>query len=121
MVELKINQAKLAERLGVSQGVVSRYLSGERSPGIDVLEKWAEALEVSPAYLVDAQLATVEVTKTPSEEDVAWEVLRKLLSNPARLAVLRVVLKADSVLLETLTDAVRPFFDDNDKAKTSTG
>jgi len=45
-------QRWLAESLGVSEVTVSRWLSGERNPSVEMLEKTAGILETSTSYLL---------------------------------------------------------------------
>lgn len=47
------SDAAMAERLGLSRGVVNRALKGERTVGLDVLLKLRRKLHVSIDYLVD--------------------------------------------------------------------
>jgi len=50
-----INQSELARRMHVTPALVSQYLSGHRSPGLDVVEKFAKALELNPLMLLDSE------------------------------------------------------------------
>ena len=51
--ELGLTQVQLAERLGYStQGSVSAYLTGRKSPTLTTVYAWARALECSPRDLV---------------------------------------------------------------------
>jgi transcriptional regulator with XRE-family HTH domain len=43
-----LKQESLAERLGTSQGYVSNVLNGVRPVALDDIERWADALELSP-------------------------------------------------------------------------
>ena len=56
------NQKEAAERLGVSQANISRWLSGEREPGLTALIQIAYGLEVT----VDELLGRSEVSKLKS-------------------------------------------------------
>jgi transcriptional regulator with XRE-family HTH domain len=47
------SDAAMAERLGLSRGVVNRALKGERTVGLDVLLKIHRKLHVSIDWLVD--------------------------------------------------------------------
>ena len=49
---LGINQAELARRMDVSRAMVNQYLNGSRAPGLDVIERFAKALEVDPLSLL---------------------------------------------------------------------
>lgn len=49
---LKISQAELARRMGVTPSFVSQMLSGHRRPGLESLEDFAKSLECDPADLI---------------------------------------------------------------------
>jgi transcriptional regulator with XRE-family HTH domain len=44
----KLKQVELAKKAGITEGMVSFILSGERRPSIDVAEKLAEATGTDP-------------------------------------------------------------------------
>lgn len=46
----KMSQKNLAEKLGVTEVTVSRWLGGERDPSIETLNKIAEALGTTTSY-----------------------------------------------------------------------
>ncbi len=66
MVTLRINQSKLAETLGVTEGYVSQILNGHRRPGLDSLESFATALSTDPAELIRAHSETTKENVTKS-------------------------------------------------------
>ena len=47
------SQSELARKMGITRSVVSQYLTGRIVPGLDVVEKFAGALEIDPWNLVD--------------------------------------------------------------------
>ncbi len=47
-----ITQKDLAERIGVTEAVISRYISGDREPKPDVLANIATALKTTSDYLL---------------------------------------------------------------------
>ena len=47
-----LNQLQLAEASGITPASVSRYLSGGRTPRIDIIINFAKALDVSTQYLL---------------------------------------------------------------------
>lgn len=47
-----ISQKELAVRIGVSEGVISRYISGERDPKPEMLANIATALHTTSDYLL---------------------------------------------------------------------
>ena len=49
----KINQKELSRLSGITEASVSRYLTGERTPRIDIITNFAKALDVSIEYLLD--------------------------------------------------------------------
>jgi DNA-binding XRE family transcriptional regulator len=58
--ELRLTQVELSKRLGITQGALSDVENGRRSPGLETLAKFSEALEVPPSYLLsEAALATI--------------------------------------------------------------
>lgn len=50
--EKGITQRELAEKIEVTEVTISRYLSGERSPRIEIVSKMAEYFDVSVDYLL---------------------------------------------------------------------
>ena len=66
-----MKQKDLADALGVSEVTVSRWLSGERNPSMETVEKIANALETTPAYLLsENELQPVQAEK--KEEGINW-------------------------------------------------
>ena len=53
MREQKLNQKQLAEKALITEASMSKYLSGHRTPRIDVVVKIAKALNTSVNYLLD--------------------------------------------------------------------
>ena len=52
LVKRNMAQKVLAERLDVSEGVISRYISGEREPKPDMIANLATALHTTSDYLL---------------------------------------------------------------------
>lgn len=50
--ERNITQRELAEKIDVTEVTISRYLSGERSPRIEIVNKIANYFKVSVDYLL---------------------------------------------------------------------
>lgn len=50
--ERKMSQRDLANKIGVDETTLSRYISDSRQPRLDVLIKIARALDVSVEYLI---------------------------------------------------------------------
>ena len=59
-----LSQSALARRVGTSQSAISQMEAGDRSPSYGMLVQLADALGVSLAYLVGAQVEQL----TPAEE-----------------------------------------------------
>jgi transcriptional regulator with XRE-family HTH domain len=53
--ELGWTRSEFASQMGVTRAFITNYLNGHRRPGLDVVAKWAEALDVQPAQLVSKQ------------------------------------------------------------------
>ena len=53
LVEKGWSQADLAREMGVTRALVNQYLQGRRTPGLDVVAKFAKALEVESINLLD--------------------------------------------------------------------
>ena len=52
MEDLNMSQVDLAKKIGISNVTISRYLSGDRIPRLDVITKIASAFNVSIDYLL---------------------------------------------------------------------
>ena len=52
-------QSDLARAMGVNRQYVSKYLRGHASPGLDVIQRFAEALHVDPVNLLDQRKIVV--------------------------------------------------------------
>ena len=50
--ELKLSQKQLAEKTGLTEAGISRYISGQRLPRLDILLKIAAALDCTVNYLL---------------------------------------------------------------------
>ncbi len=46
MIALHMTQSQVAEVLGTSQGRISEYLNRRRQPGLRIIERWLDALEL---------------------------------------------------------------------------
>lgn len=65
--ELNISQRELAEKVGVTEATISRYIKGERTPRGDIIPKIASALKVTADYLVgDNGIENSELKIMPS-------------------------------------------------------
>lgn len=61
----KLKQIDIAEMLSCSQGVYSRYESGEREPPFDIMKKLAEIYGVTVDYLMGGALPEATTTTAP--------------------------------------------------------
>lgn len=52
MEEKNLTQVALAEKIGTTNVTISRYVSGERMPRLEIIGKMAEVLNTSVDYLV---------------------------------------------------------------------
>ena len=52
MAANEINARELSKRCGLSEGGISRYLSGKMEPRVPAIAKMAEALKVNPVWLM---------------------------------------------------------------------
>lgn len=64
--EAGINQAELAQRVGVSQPAVANWESGVHDPRRVMLAKIADVLRVSPEWLASGDRSPVETDKQPA-------------------------------------------------------
>lgn len=62
----KYKQTDLAEVLSCSQGVYSRYESGEREPPFDIMKKLADFYGVTIDYLMGGTATTESITMQPT-------------------------------------------------------
>lgn len=86
----KISQLKLAEVLGVDRTMIGKYELKNHQPSNEILEKMADYLEVSPAYLMGYD----ECINKPSNEKystIEKDIIDKFrkLNNDAKKRVLR--------------------------------
>ena len=73
------SHTKLAKEAGISQTAVSYVISGERKAGCDFLIKAAQALEVSPEYLL--RLAEILPPEVTISEDATTQEITELLKH----------------------------------------
>ncbi len=68
-------KAELARKMGVSPTAIQDYFTGERTPGLDQLDKFAEALGISPWELITPD----DHKPKPKHSDFALEECAKRL------------------------------------------
>ncbi len=65
------SQAELGKQIGTSGDVVGRYERGDIKPSIDVVEKIADALDVSIDYLIGKSPVTLDKQAVKRLEDIS--------------------------------------------------
>ncbi|MES3204215.1 helix-turn-helix domain-containing protein [Klebsiella aerogenes] len=100
MLLTKHTNASLAQKIGVSEPMVKKYVDGQNLPKADVLLKIARATGISTAWLLEEQ----EDTQTPedsAEKDLEFlNDMFKFLSAMQRKIVLKQVSETVTKLLE---------------------
>jgi HTH-type transcriptional regulator, repressor for puuD len=71
-----LSQSALARAIGTSQSAISQIESGDRNPSYEMIRQIADALGLSPAYLLGA-----EVEGLTAEEQVHFRQYRSLPSD----------------------------------------
>jgi transcriptional regulator with XRE-family HTH domain len=71
--DAKMSQSALARTMGISQSAISQLEAGERTPSFDMIRQVAQALGVTPAYLLGA-----DVTNLTPEETALFRQYRSL-------------------------------------------
>ncbi len=67
-----LNQKQLAQRSGITEASVSRYLKGERAARMDIIINFAKALNVTVEYLLNDD----DKTDLSPFDDIATAVAR---------------------------------------------
>lgn len=70
---LDMKQEELSRLVGVSLKTVQRWENGERSPRVEEMNRLAEALRVSPAYLMGTDELAVQSEKSSVSESQRQE------------------------------------------------
>jgi transcriptional regulator with XRE-family HTH domain len=65
------NRSDFALAVRIQPAVLYRYETGEQSPRLEDVERWADVLEVAPAWLAYGAVDT-EATPTEQDDDVRW-------------------------------------------------
>lgn len=73
MTDRDINQKQLAQLSGVTESSVSRYLTSERRPRLDIVVNFAKALGVTTDYLLDDS----ETRAVSAYETISTAIARK--------------------------------------------
>lgn len=64
MEEFNMSQKALAQKIGTSNVTISRYISGERTPRLDVIIKIANVFNVSTDYLLGSNVDRKQISKS---------------------------------------------------------
>jgi transcriptional regulator with XRE-family HTH domain len=75
MKELGISQVRLSEELGMHQSAINHYANGRREPTLDILERIAKTLRMSPEELITG----VDPVKAKLLNQIDAHDLRKLI------------------------------------------
>lgn len=54
-LELGLTQTEVAKRMGTNQSFIAAMEAGTRAPGLDVVAKFADALNTSPSALLTSE------------------------------------------------------------------
>lgn len=89
-----INARELSKRCGLSEGAISRYLSGKMEPRVPAIGKMAEALHVDPVWLMGyeepvaadfsfetGKLAMLIECMTPDEKSQVENFVKFIINN----------------------------------------
>ena len=91
--ETNTTQRELAEKVNVTEVTISRYLSGERSPRIEIINKIAKYFKVSVDYLLGrTDIRNTTKTETDQEFMALYEGYKTL--NDADKGILKATLDA---------------------------
>lgn len=100
MMLTKHTNASLAQKIGVSEPMVKKYVDGQNLPKADVLLKIARATGISTAWLLEEQEDT-QAPEDSAEKDLEFlNDMFKFLSAMQRKIVLKQVSETITKLLE---------------------
>ncbi|WP_108367855.1 helix-turn-helix domain-containing protein [Enterobacter hormaechei] len=100
MLLTKHTNASLAQKIGVSEPMVKKYVDGQNLPKADVLLKIARATGISTAWLLEEQEDT-QAPEDSAEKDLEFlNDMFKFLSAMQRKIVLKQVSETITKLLE---------------------
>lgn len=74
LLKLNMKQKELADCIGVSEAVVSRYISGERDPKPSILANIATALQTTSDYLLGIE-----------QDDFSFSQVRRAITRNSHL------------------------------------
>lgn len=101
--ELKMGADELAQKIGKSKATLYRYENGDiENVPLDILKPIAEALEVSPAYLMGWE-------KVQKNNDIITDIVIKLRSDENYLEVCNLLKGLDSEQLSSVKHMLSAF------------
>lgn len=114
-----IKQIELSRLTGIYKGTINNYLLGKYEPKQDKLEKIAEALNVSPVWLMGYDVPKERENKTPeklqlTEGEEKWLMLYNKLSSESRNTLVEIAEAFEKMPKETkqfLLAGIRANFD----------
>jgi len=92
MEEQKISQKELAEKTGLTEASVSKYVNGKREPRIDVILKLAKVFNVSTDYLLEG-LENEKLHDAFSETKMAIARSKNELSDDEKTKLIKFILE----------------------------
>lgn len=98
----KITQRELAERIGVSPKVISKYVRGRSTPTLDTLYKIADALDVSVDWLLGRTNEPAEFHATEIEDEFKPQVkiLYRALKDGSKPSTKTLMMLAEAIIRE---------------------
>ena len=88
------SQTDLATEVGLSKGMISLYMSSKSMPESDRLAVIARALEVSPVWLMGANVNKNGSANISKGEDARWIQSQLETATPENLALIRRLFEA---------------------------
>jgi transcriptional regulator with XRE-family HTH domain len=106
MEEKDMSQIQLSKLIGTTNVTISRYISGERKPRIEILENIAEALDVSADYL----LGISNVRKLPNSKiNSSYKNIYNKLDEISSTISAKKLTKEQILIIENLLDSNKDF------------
>lgn len=107
--ERQMSQDELANLLGTSKQVISRYENGQRSPKITVVSDYAAALGIPLEYFLDSNFKICLNSNKPAT--VTDGELERILQDPIMREINEILLSLDPPALAAALDMIRHIAD----------
>lgn len=104
-----LSMRQLGEMVGVTEGAISHYETGRRTPPIDVLRRIADALGVTVDDLLGTHSEPVPANEAPALASALLELLRPYPDVLAKFAELLPRMTVED--LQHFTNSLRQFID----------